>query len=146
MEYKRLTKIGVKNLIQEGAIIIAAGGGGIPVTQKNGLLRGVEAVIDKDLTGSLLASAIGAGFFLILTDVEKAALNYGKDNQVDLDKITAAEAMRYVEEGHFGKGSMEPKVLAAVNFVKSGGKAAVISSLEKAVPALLGRTGTRIVA
>lgn len=136
----------IENLIREGAIIIAAGGGGIPVVLRNGLLEGVEAVIDKDLTGSLLARAIGAEVFLILTDVEKAALNYGKDNQVDLDEITAAEAMRYVEEGHFGKGSMEPKVLAAIKFVKSGGKAAIISSLEKAVPALLGRTGTRIVA
>ncbi|MCX9013043.1 MAG: carbamate kinase [Candidatus Methanoperedens sp.] len=136
----------IKNLIREGAVVIAAGGGGIPVILRNGLLEGVEAVIDKDLTGSLLASVIGAEIFLILTDVEKAALNYGKDNQADLDEITAAEAMRYVEEGHFGKGSMEPKVLAAVKFVKSGGKAAIISSLEKAVPALLGRTGTRIVA
>jgi len=136
----------IKNLIREDAIVIAAGGGGIPVVMRNGLLAGVEAVIDKDLTGSLLASVIGAEVFLILTDVEKAALNYGKENQVDLDEITAAEAMRYVEEGHFGKGSMEPKVLAAVKFIKSGGKAAIISSLEKAVPALLGRTGTRIVA
>lgn len=136
----------IKNLLQQGAIIIAGGGGGIPVILRNGLLEGVEAVIDKDLTGSLLASAIGAEILLILTDVEKAVLNYGKENQVDLDEITAAEARRYIEEGHFGKGSMEPKILAAVKFVSSGGKAAIISSLEKAVPALAGRTGTRIVA
>ncbi len=136
----------IKKLAALGVIVIAAGGGGIPVIRKNGLLAGVEAVIDKDLTGSLLASAIGAETFLILTDVEKAALNYGKDNQVDLDEITVSEAERYIEEGHFGKGSMEPKILAALKFIKSGGKTAIISSLDKALPALLGTAGTRIIA
>jgi len=136
----------IKKLTALGVIVIAAGGGGIPVIRKNGSLAGVEAVIDKDLTGSLLASAVGAETFLILTDVEKAALNYGKDNQVDLDKITVSEAERYIEEGHFGKGSMEPKILAALKFIKSGGKTAIISSLDKALPALLGTAGTRIIA
>ncbi len=136
----------IKKLISDGAIVIAAGGGGIPVIRKNYLLAGVEAVIDKDLTGSLLASALGAETFLILTDVEKAALNYGKDNQVDLDEITVSEAELYIKEGHFGKGSMEPKMLAALRFIKSGGRAAIISSLEKALPALLGKAGTRVVA
>jgi carbamate kinase len=135
----------IKKLVLEGAIVIAAGGGGIPVIQKDGLLEGVEAVIDKDLTGSLMASSLGAETFLILTDVEKVALNYGKDNQVDLDEITISEAEQYVKEGHFGKGSMEPKVLSAIKFIRSGGKTAIISSLEKAVPALEGKTGTRIV-
>ncbi len=135
----------IRKLVQDGIIVIAAGGGGIPVIQKSGLLMGVEAVIDKDLTGSLLASAIGAETFLILTDVEKAALNFGKDNQLDLDEITISEAERYIKEGHFGKGSMEPKVLAAIKFIKSGGKAAIISSLEKALPALEGKAGTRVV-
>ncbi len=135
----------IRKLVQDGIIVIAAGGGGIPVIRKNGLLMGVEAVIDKDLTGSLLASAIGAETFLILTDVEKAALNFGKDNQLDLDEITISEAKRYIKEGHFGKGSMEPKVLAAIKFIKSGGKAAIISSLEKALPALEGKAGTRVV-
>jgi carbamate kinase len=136
----------IKKLAALGVIVIAAGGGGIPVIRKNGSLAGVEAVIDKDLTGSLLASAIGAETFLILTDVEKAALNYGKDNQTDLDEITVSEAERYIEEGHFGKGSMEPKILAALRFIKSGGKTAIISSLDKALPALLGNAGTRIIA
>lgn len=136
----------IKKLVQDGAVVIAAGGGGIPVIQKNGLLMGVEAVIDKDLTGNLLASAIGAETFLILTDVEKAALNFGKDNQLDLDEITVSQGERYIKEGHFGKGSMEPKVLAALGFIKSGGKAAIISSLEKALPALEGKAGTRVVA
>ena len=136
----------IKSLIREGAIVIAAGGGGIPVVEKNGLLAGVEAVIDKDLTGSLLASIIGADILLILTDVERAALNYGKENQIDLGEITVKEAEQYVEEGHFGKGSMEPKMLSAIKFIRSGGKTAIISSLERAVPALEGVTGTRIVA
>lgn len=145
MPLKIMEEETIRKLVQDGIIVIAAGGGGIPVIQKSGLLIGVEAVIDKDLTGSLLASAIGAENFLILTDVEKAALNFGKDNQLDLDEITISEAKRYIKEGHFGKGSMEPKVLAAIKFIKSGGKAAIISSLEKALPALEGKAGTRVV-
>jgi carbamate kinase len=135
----------IKHLFHLGIIVIAAGGGGIPVIRKNGKISGIEAVVDKDLTGGLLASTVGAKIFLILTDVENAALNYGKENQVDLDEITVQEAQLYVEEGHFGKGSMEPKVLAALRFIKSGGKAAIISSLDKAIPALYGKAGTRIV-
>jgi len=135
----------IKALVREGAILIAGGGGGIPVLRKDGSLVGVEAVVDKDLTGGLLASAVGAESFLILTDVERAALNFGKENQMDIDEMTVEEAERYIKEGHFGKGSMEPKVLAALQFIKSGGKTAIISSLDKAVPALLGKTGTRIV-
>ncbi|MFA4935236.1 MAG: carbamate kinase [Candidatus Methanoperedens sp.] len=136
----------IVKLVQEGAVVIAAGGGGIPVIRKNGMLAGVEAVIDKDLTGSLLASAVGAESFLILTDVEKASLNYGKENQIDLDEMTVREAERYIKEGHFGKGSMEPKVLAALRFIKKGGKRAIITSLDKALPALLGIAGTRVIA
>ncbi len=135
----------IKKLVQDGVIVIAAGGGGMPVIQKKGLLAGVEAVVDKDLTGSLMASSIKAESFLILTDVESAALNYGKENQINLEEITVSEAERYVDEGHFGKGSMEPKVVSAIWFVKSGGKTAIISSLDKAVPALEGKTGTRVV-
>ncbi len=136
----------IKKLIQSGVIVIAAGGGGVPVIQKDGLLVGIEAVIDKDLTGSLMASSIGAEGFLILTDVEKASLNYGKENQIDLDEITVAEAERYVKEGHFGSGSMEPKVLSAIRFIKSGGKIAIITSLDKAVDAIEGTAGTKVVA
>lgn len=136
----------IGKLVQEGVVVIAAGGGGIPVIRKNGLLMGVEAVIDKDLTGSLLASSIGAGTFLILTDVEKAALNYGKENQVDLEEVSVSDAERYIKEEHFGKGSMEPKILAALRFIKNGGKTAIISNLDKALPALDGKAGTRVVA
>jgi carbamate kinase len=134
----------IKKLVHAGIIVIAAGGGGIPVVRKNGLLAGVEAVVDKDLTGSLLATAVGAQTFLILTDVEKAAQFYGKENQVDIDEMTVSEAEQYIKEGHFGKGSMEPKVLAAVRFIRSGGQQAIISSLDKAVPAIDGRAGTRV--
>ena len=136
----------IKKLISEGVLVITAGGGGIPVIERNGVLEGIEAVVDKDLTGSLLANKIGAEIFLILTDVENAALNYRKTNQVDLREITVHEAELYIKEGHFGKGSMEPKVLAAVRFIRSGGKSAIISSLDKAVDALAGKAGTRIIA
>jgi len=135
----------IKKLISRGVLVIAAGGGGIPVIERNGSLIGVEAVIDKDLTGSMLASDIGADIFLILTDVENAALNYEKNNQVDLHEITVSQGERYIKEGHFGKGSMEPKMLAAVKFVRSGGKTAIISSLDKALLALAGTSGTRVI-
>ena len=135
----------IKKLVSEGFTVIAAGGGGIPVIRKNGALYGVEAVIDKDLTGSLLANSVGAEIFLILTDVEKVALYFGTDKQKNLDEITVKEAQKYISEGHFGKGSMEPKVQSAVNFIKSGGKTAIITSLDKAQPSLFDRAGTRIV-
>ncbi|MFA4956698.1 MAG: carbamate kinase [Candidatus Methanoperedens sp.] len=135
----------IMELFSRGVLVIAAGGGGIPVVEKNGSLVGVEAVIDKDLTGSMLASDIGADIFLILTDVENAALNYGTKNQVDLHEITVKQGERYIKEGHFGKGSMEPKMLAAVKFVRSGGKTAIISSLDKALEALAGKAGTRVI-
>ena len=101
-------------------------------------------MIDKDLTGSLLADAVGAETFLILTDVEKVSLFYGKKNQIDIDEMTVIEAEKYIKEGHFGKGSMEPKILAAVWFLRSGGKHAIISSLDKALQAIEGRAGTRV--
>jgi carbamate kinase len=145
MPLKIVEESAIKMLLSQGVLVIAAGGGGIPVVEKNGSLVGVEAVIDKDLTGSMLASKIGADIFLILTDVENAALNYGKKNQVDLHEITVPEGERYIKEGHFGKGSMDPKMLAAVKFVKSGGKAAIISSLDKALLALAGTAGTRVI-
>jgi len=136
----------IRKLVSDKVLVIAGGGGGIPVIRKDGKLFGVEAVVDKDLTGSLLASLTGAKTFLILTDVDRVSLNYGKENQVDLDEMTVPEAERYLKEGHFGKGSMEPKVLASINFIKEGGETAIISSLDKALPALRGGAGTRIIA
>lgn len=135
----------IKKLISTGVLVIAAGGGGIPVVENKGSIIGVEAVVDKDLTGSMLASDIGADILLILTDVENAALNFGTKNQIDLHEITVPEGESYIKEGHFGKGSMEPKMIAAVKFVKSGGKTAIISSLDKALEALAGKAGTRVI-
>jgi carbamate kinase len=145
MPLKIVEERAIKKLISMGVLIIAAGGGGIPLVEKKGSLVGVEAVVDKDLTGSMLASDIGADIFLILTDVENAALNYGMKNQVDLHEITVSQGERYIKEGHFGKGSMEPKMIAAVKFVRSDGKTAIISSLDKALLALAGTAGTRVI-
>jgi carbamate kinase len=136
----------IKKLVEEGFIVIASGGGGIPVYyDEKGLLHGVEAVIDKDLAGERLATAIGAGTFMILTDVEKVYLNYGKPDQKPLDVMTVSEAKKYLAEGHFKPGSMGPKVLAAVRFIENGGKQAIIGHLTKAYEALKGENGTRII-
>ena len=136
----------IKALIEQGFVVIGVGGGGIPVVrQEDGSLRGVEAVIDKDYASSLLASGIGADLFLISTAVEKVALNYGKPNQVWLDRMTLAEAKRYLSEGHFPPGSMGPKIKAIIQFLEKGGKEALITSPENIERALAGETGTRIV-
>ncbi len=136
----------IKALIEQGFVVIGVGGGGIPVVrQEDGSLRGVEAVIDKDYASSLLASGIGADLFLISTAVEKVALNYGQPNQVWLDRMTVAEAKRYLSEGHFPPGSMGPKIKAIIQFLEKGGKEALITSPENIERALAGETGTRIV-
>jgi len=136
----------IKALIEQGFVVIGVGGGGIPVVrQEDGSLRGVEAVIDKDYASSLLASGIGADLFLISTAVEKVALNYGKPNQVWLNRMTLAEAKRYLAEGHFPPGSMGPKIKAIIQFLEKGGKEALITSPENIERALAGETGTRIV-
>lgn len=135
----------IKTLFESGAIVIAVGGGGVPViVRKDGNLEGVVAVIDKDLGAQIFASDIGAEVLLMLTDVEKVSLNYGKPNQTGLDDMTISEARRYLHEGHFAPGSMAPKVEAAVKFLEAGGRKAVISSLEKGRKALTGKAGTTI--
>ena len=135
----------IKRMVDAGIIVIASGGGGIPVTL-NGKQRyqGVEAVIDKDLAGERLAEVVKADIFLILSDIEKARLNFGQPGEKELDAITLSEAKRYLAEGHFLAGSMGPKVKACVRFLEWGGKQAIITSLDKAVEALQGKTGTRI--
>ncbi|HXX78945.1 MAG TPA: carbamate kinase [Ktedonobacteraceae bacterium] len=135
----------IDTLIKNGFIVIAVGGGGIPVVRENtGALSGVEAVIDKDLASSLLASELHADLLLISTAVEKAALNFKKPNQVDLHRITLSEAKQYYEEGHFAKGSMGPKVKAVINYLERGGSAALITMPETIGKALKGDTGTWI--
>ena len=137
----------IKRMVSSGIIVIASGGGGIPVvSERNGHYRGVEAVIDKDLAGERLAEVVNADTFLILTDVEKARLNFGKLNEEEVGKITLAQAKKYLAEGHFLAGSMGPKVRACLRFLEWGGKKAIITSLDKAVEALDGKTGTQITA
>ena len=135
----------IKTLINQGIIVIGVGGGGIPVVEKAGKLKGVEAVIDKDLASALLAVGIKADLFLISTAVEKVALNFGKPNERALDKMTLAEAKRYYNEGHFPSGSMGPKIQAVINYLKNGGKEALITNPNNIGRALLGETGTWIV-
>lgn len=133
----------IKKLFDDGNFVIACGGGGIPVIEEeDATLKGIEGVIDKDRTAEVLAKVIGADTLLILTDVEKACINFKKENQQELGKITVKEARRYLSEGHFASGSMGPKVEAACKFVEEGGKEAIITSLEKAKDALDGKTGT----
>jgi len=135
----------IKGLVDRGFVVIGVGGGGIPVVEENGQLRGVAAVIDKDYASSLLANSIGAELLLISTAVERVALNFGKPNQQWLDRMTLAETHRYLEEGHFAPGSMEPKIRAIMGFLERGGKEALITSPECIERALVGETGTWIV-
>jgi carbamate kinase len=139
-----LNKKIIRDLVKRGNIVIAAGGGGVPVyrnDKKN--LVGVEAVIDKDLASSLLASEINADAFFILTDVPNVFLNFHKPNQIKLEKITSREAEKYLEAGEFADGSMGPKILAAIQFIKKGGKETIITeSTQLNNP----DSGTRIVA
>ena len=135
----------IVDLVEKGFIVIASGGGGVPVIEEDGQLRGVEAVIDKDLAGERLAEEVNADIFMILTDVNGAAVNFGKPDERWLGKVTVEELRKYYEEGHFKKGSMGPKVLAAIRFVEWGGERAVIAHLERAVEALEGKTGTQVV-
>ncbi|MEW6081200.1 MAG: carbamate kinase [Bacillota bacterium] len=140
---KAICEVGIiKRLVDSGVVLIACGGGGIPVVRENGTLRGVEAVIDKDLAGERLAHAVGAQVFLVLTDVERVSINYRTPQEKPLSTLNVEEAGRYLKEGHFGSGSMEPKVRAAMRFVANGGERAIITSLFNAEEALQGLTGT----
>lgn len=137
----------VKTLIDAGQVVITVGGGGIPVIDRgDGELIGTAAVIDKDFASSLLAQALKADLFLIATAVEKVAVNFGKPEQKWLDKMTVAEAKTYLNEGiHFAKGSMAPKIQAAIWYLENGGREALITNPESIGRALKGETGTRIV-
>jgi carbamate kinase len=135
----------IRSLIDQGFVVVAVGGGGIPVMQlENGDLTGVEAVIDKDFGSAILASMINADLFLISTAVEKVAINFNKPDQKWLDTITVAEARKYLAEGQFAKGSMLPKIEAILKFMDKGGKKALITDPEHIKDALEGKTGTWI--
>ena len=136
----------IKAMLKEGFIVITCGGGGIPVVRdEEGNISGVEAVIDKDLTSSLLARNVNADMLLISTSVEKVALNFNKPDQVWLDRVSLGEARRYIEEGHFSRGSMEPKVRALIEFLENGGRRGLITNPPNLKRALQGETGTLFV-
>lgn len=136
----------IKELADNGNIVITVGGGGIPVIKNNNEFTGVDAVIDKDFASATLASKMNADILLILTAVEKVYLNYNKDNQKGLDEVTVDELKQYISDGEFAKGSMLPKVEACINFIENNNNGkAIITSLDKAINALNDETGTKIV-
>ena len=135
----------IRSLVESGQLVIACGGGGIPVVRKGNHLKGASAVIDKDFASELLAEELDADFLIILTAVEKAAINFGKPEEKWLDDLDTDEARRYMKEGHFAPGSMLPKVQAAVKFAESKpGRTSLITLLEKAKDGIQGKTGTHI--
>ena len=137
----------INSLIDEGHIVIACGGGGIPVVENaNGGLDGLEAVIDKDFVSALLAHNLGAELFVVSTGVEKVAINFNRPNQQWLDKITLSQAKRFLSEGHFPAGSMGPKIEAIASFLEPGGdRRAIITNPPNLGRALSGATGTHII-
>jgi len=141
-----IEKVAIKMLAESGIIVIASGGGGIPVERNGeGQLRGLEAVIDKDRAAALLAVLVEAQQMLILTDADRVYLNYGKPNQIGLDRITVSQAQEYYDEGHFPPGSMGPKIEGAIYYLTHGGERVIITRPELILEALDGKTGTHIV-
>ena len=135
----------IETLIRAGIIVVAVGGGGIPVVEDEaGRITGIEAVIDKDFGSALLAANIRADLFVVSTAVEKVALKFNTPDQVFLDQMTVAEAKQYMEEGHFAAGSMLPKIQAIIKFFDEGGKKALITDPKHISDALEGKTGTWI--
>ena len=136
----------IKTLFHAGTVVVAGGGGGVPVVRQGGLLRGVEAVVDKDLAAERIAVGIGADLLLMLTDVPGVFSGFGTPARTLLNRLDTATARRLLAEGEFGEGSMAPKVLAAIRFVGSGGKTAIIAHLDDAEAALAGEAGTLLTA
>ncbi|MEM2025598.1 MAG: carbamate kinase, partial [Desulfurococcaceae archaeon] len=134
----------IKTLLNNNYVIIADGGGGIPVVRENGKLAGIEGVVDKDLGAERMATALGADVLLILTDVDHAYVDYGTSRAKALRELTLSEAIKYYSEGHFKPGSMGPKILAAIRFIQNGGKLAIIGNLRNAQEAIRGELGTWI--
>ncbi|MBU0616743.1 MAG: carbamate kinase [Planctomycetes bacterium] len=136
----------IKRLIADGFVVVAVGGGGIPVIKnEDGTLSGAEAVIDKDLATGLLARKLNAHLLIISTAVERVCLNFGKPDQKPIDRMTVAEAKRYAPEGHFGAGSMLPKIQAIVEYLEDGGREALITNPPNLARAMKGETGTWVV-
>lgn len=135
----------IRSLARDGTIVIAAGGGGVPVIRQDGWLTGVEAVIDKDLAAALLARGLGVDLFVIATEVERVYVNYKRPGQAALDYVAASVVEAYARAGQFPPGSMGPKIEAALRFLRAGGKEVIVTSPERMLDAVLGRAGTHIV-
>jgi carbamate kinase len=142
-----LNLLTISRMVETAAVVIAAGGGGIPVVRsRDGQWRGIEAVIDKDFASALLAAALKADLFIVLTGVPKVAIDYGKPTQRNVDRMTADEAQKYFDEGQFPAGSMGPKIEASIQFVRASGTSVMITDVEHLREALDGQEGTLIVA
>ena len=138
--------ISIRTLVHAGIVVLAAGGGGIPVfVDNNGNFNGIDAVIDKDLTAAKLGRVIRADEYYIVTDIDQVYLNYGTENQSPIDQMTDVEAKRYQEEGHFQQGSMWPKIRSAIHFLKHHGKKVIITNIDNLQDAIDGKAGTTIV-
>ena len=138
--------ISIRTLVQAGIIVLAAGGGGIPVfVDNNGNFNGIDAVIDKDLTAAKLGRVIRADEYYIVTDIDQVYLNYGTESQSPIDQMTDVEAKKYQEEGHFQQGSMWPKIRSAIHFLKHHGKKVIITNIDNLQDAIDGNAGTTIV-
>jgi len=142
---KKIVEIGaIQKLFREGIIPIASGGGGVPVIKERAGFKGLDAVIDKDLSASLLANELSLKRFIILTDIDAVYLEYEKKSKRRLKKLTVRDAKKFLKQGQFPSGSMGPKIEAAIEFLESGGKEVIIASPEKLIDALKGKSGTRI--
>ena len=135
----------VMKLADSGCMVIASGGGGVPVVRNGHGYCGVDGVVDKDLVAGLLGKSIGASVLMILTDIDRVKLNFGRPNEIALSQVSVDEAKQYSRAGHFLDGSMGPKIRSSIEFLESGGEVAIITSIDNAVDALYGRAGTRIV-
>ena len=138
-------RFAIRTLVDNGFVVVACGGGGIPIVEEGTQARGIEAVIDKDLAGQRLATLIDASIFVILTDIDGAYLNYGTPKQSLIREATLQQLEQYMKEGHFKEGSMSPKISAAMRFVENGGKEAIIAELSKLTEAMQGKSGTHVV-
>jgi carbamate kinase len=136
----------IEALVRDGFLVVAAGGGGIPVVSEPAGYRGVEAVVDKDFASALLAAGLGADLFVVTTGVAQVALDFGKPGQRFLDRISSAEAEAHLADGQFAAGSMGPKISAALDFLRAGGREVLITAPDRLAAALRGETGTRLVA
>jgi len=135
----------IESLVDAGYIVIASGGGGIPVIEEDGKFKGVEAVIDKDLAGERLATFLGAEKFVILTDVDAVYVDYGKQSQRKISKIKVEELKKLYNEGQFPPGSMGPKVKASIRFIEAGGEEAIIGELSQLMEVIVGKAGTHVI-